>query len=134
LATATHYSLQRTNHLHEDIPIYAEKSHLSEGLDTGLSRHIFKQGDFPEVVALLVGVDHFVEALHNFVGDQLSLGHDVEAVADLSLLYDEFLGGEAAFFEVFEELGALVDVQILKELYFLDEGLALVHLVDHLAA
>ena len=107
---------------------------MSEGFNTGLSRHIFKQSDFPEVVALLVGVDHFVEALYNFVGDQLSLGHDVEAVADLSLLYDEFLGGEAAFFEVFEELGAFVNVQILEELYFLHEGLALFHLVDHLAA
>ena len=94
---------------------------------------VAKEGYFSEVIALFVSVDQLVFPVLALVSNQLPLGHQIEAVADLSLSNDKLLRTHSLLLQTLKQLSLLVDVQVLEEVDLGDEVLAFPELFDHLA-
>ena len=115
----------------EGTPLDVGQLRTSQGLHTRLPRHIPDQGDFPEVVALLVVVDGLRFAIfHYFFGHQIPFHHDEKAVAQLPLPDDVPVGFDLGLLETVAQLLLLALVHGRKDFGLVENLLAYFGLVE----
>lgn len=133
IAAAAEDALKRADDADEAVSVDEEESHLSESLDAGLPRDVAKECYFSKIIALFVSIDQLVFPILALVSHQLSLGHQIETVSDLSLPDYELFWTHSLLLQTLKQLGLLVDVQILEEVDLGYESLAFPELFYHLA-